>query len=718
MIRSISISTARQVGHLPRRCRRVSTSYLHEGVQVIATDDAANDDTATEAARSTRGAVNRRPGSQVMLLCAAIAAAVAALLAALSTSQALVLLGLPDPGPVTTYGIPALTALGEVAAVVAVGSLLLAAFLVPPQLSGVLDVDGYLAVRTAARASAVWAVCALLLVPLTLSDASGQPVGSVAAQPAQFLGAIGDVEASTAWAITSIIAAVTAAGCAAVLRHKWTPALFALSMLALMPRAVTGHSSTGGNHDIATNSLILHILAAALWVGGLLALLVHALRGGGNLAVATRRYSAIALAAFVTVAISGLVNAAVRVPVTSLLESTYGVLILAKIAALAVVGALGWLQRRRTVGALALDPANRRTLITLSMVESLVLVTTIGLAVALGRTPPPAPQDTALPQAHEEALGFALDGPPTAARLAFDWRFDLLFGSAALVLAALYLFALRRRRAAGMPWRRRWTASWLAGTAVLLVATSSGVGLYSPAVFSVHMAGLTAVAIVVPLLLVLGRPAALLASVLPAAAPGDAPGLREWLSAALRSRVARIVVNPWVSTAVFLASFYLLYPGGGFDTVADSHVARAAMRAWFLVVGLVMFWGMVGLDPVPRPISGLTKLLSSITALAGFAFFLVVMIDLEAALGASFYNGLRLDWNPDLLADQRRAGTIAWGIGELPLLAAAVLAAVRWSAADENAARLRDRTVDDIGDSELDAYNSMLSGLSSRRDHE
>ena len=344
---------------------------------------------ATEAAHSTRGAVDRRSGSQVMVLCAAIAAVVAALLAAVSTSQALVLLGLPDPGPVTTYGIPALTAIGEVAAVVAAGSLLLAAFLVPPQRSGVLDIDGYVAVRTAATASAVWAICAAALVPLTLSDASGQPVGSVAAQPMQFLGAIGDVEAAAAWAITSAIAAITAAACASVLRHQWTPALFALSMLALIPRAVTGHSSTGGNHDIATNSLILHILAAAVWVGGLLALVAHALRGGGHLAVATRRYSVIALIAFVTMAVSGIVNAAVRVPVTSLWDSTYGILILAKIAALAIVGTLGWIQRRRTVGALALDPANRRTLITLSMIETLVLVTTVGLAVALGRTPRP-----------------------------------------------------------------------------------------------------------------------------------------------------------------------------------------------------------------------------------------------------------------------------------------------------------------------------------------
>ncbi|MBW4781790.1 cytochrome c oxidase assembly protein [Rhodococcus fascians] len=677
----------------------------------------ATDDMATEAALSTRGPVNRRSGSQVMLLWAAIAAVVAAALAALSTSQALILLGLPDPGPITTYGIPALTALGEVAAVVAVGSLLLAAFLVPPQMSGVLDIDGYIAVRTAAKASAVWAVCAAALVPLTLSDASGQPVGSVAAQPVQFLGAIGDVEASTAWAITAAIAAITAAACAAVLRHRWTPALFALSMLALIPRAVTGHSSTGGNHDIATNSLILHILAAALWVGGLLALLAHALRGGGHLAVATRRYSTLALIAFVIMAVSGVVNAAVRVPVTSLWDSTYGALILAKIAALAIVGTLGWIQRRRTVGALALDPENRRSLITLSMIETLVLVTTVGLAVALGRTPPPPPQNASLPQAHEESLGYVLDGPPTAARLAFEWRFDLVFGSAAVIAAVVYLVAVRRRRRAGLPWRRRWTASWLAGTAVLLVATSSGVGLYSPAMFSVHMAGLTAVAIAVPLLLVLGRPATLFASVLPTASAAEAPGSREWLRAAWHSRAARIAIHPWVSTTVFLSSFYLLYPGGVFDTVADSHVAHMAMKGWFLTVGMVMFWGTVGEDPVPRPIAGLTKLLASIAALAGFAFFLVVTIDLETALGASFYSGLRLDWNADLLADQRRGGTLAWGIGELPLLAAAVLAAVRWSAADESAARQRDRRVDDQGDTELEAYNTMLGGLSSRRDH-
>ena len=77
--------------------------------------------------------------------------------------------------------------------------------------------------------------------------------------------------------------------------------------------------------------------------------------------------------------------------------------------------------------------------------------------------------------AHEEVLGFALDGPLTVARAVFDWRIDLLFGSAAVLAVVIYLLAVRRRRRLGLHWRRRWTASWIAGAAVMLLATSSGV---------------------------------------------------------------------------------------------------------------------------------------------------------------------------------------------------------------------------------------------------
>ena len=43
-----------------------------------------------------------------------IAGLVAAIIVGLSASDALVLLGIPDPGPLTTYGLPAVKAAGEV----------------------------------------------------------------------------------------------------------------------------------------------------------------------------------------------------------------------------------------------------------------------------------------------------------------------------------------------------------------------------------------------------------------------------------------------------------------------------------------------------------------------------------------------------------------------------------------------------------------------------
>lgn len=46
----------------------------------------------------------------------------------------------------------------------------------------------------------------------------------------------------------------------------------------------------------------------------------------------------------------------------------------------------------------------------------------------------------------------------------------------------------------------------MSGCAVLLIATSSGVGKYAPAVFSVHMGAHMALSMLGPVLLVLGAP--------------------------------------------------------------------------------------------------------------------------------------------------------------------------------------------------------------------
>ncbi|MGD1110072.1 MAG: cytochrome c oxidase assembly protein, partial [Mycobacterium sp.] len=485
---------------------------------------------------------------------AVLAGCTAAGIGALSLAETLTATGLPDPGPATTLGLPFVRAAGEIAAVLAVGSFLFAAFLVPPQKTGVLDAGGYRALRAGTVASGVWAVCAALLIPLTISDVSGHPLAEHL-NPVTIWTLADLINTASAWRWTAVLAALVTLASLAVLRWSWTPLLFAGSLITLIPLGLTGHSSAGGAHDLATNSLLIHLVAASLWAGGLLALLAHALRGGDYLPLAARRFSAIALWCWVAMALSGGVNALVRMLPSDLLTTAYGRLVLAKFVALCALGILGWRQRRAGVVALQADPPlpkARGILIRLALIEAAVFGVTFGIAVGLGRTPPPPPP-ARLPSIPEAEIGYDFNGPPTLARILFDWRFDLVFGTAAIILAALYLAAVLRLRRRGDHWPPGRILAWLLGCLTLLFVTSSGVGRYMPAMFSMHMAAHMGLSMLTPILLVLGAPVSLALRALPAAGRNDPPAMREWLLAALHSRASRILTNPIVATALFVA---------------------------------------------------------------------------------------------------------------------------------------------------------------------
>lgn len=644
---------------------------------------------------------------------ALLAGAVAAGIGGLSLVDALAATGLPDPGPATTYGLPFVRAVGEIAGAVAVGSFLMAAFLVPPQRNGVLDAGGYRALRTGTAAAGVWTVCAMLMVPLTVSDITGAPLTS-RLSPVDIWTVASMVETAGTWRWTALLAGIVTLISIPVLRWSWTPVLLAGSLVTLLPLALSGHSSSGGAHDVATNGLLIHLIAAVVWAGGLMALWVLAVRGGEHIDVAARRFSAIALWCFAAMAVSGVVNALVRVRPAELVSTTYGLLLLGKATALVALGVLGWLQRRRSVAALADDPAARRPLIQLALVESLVFGVTFGLAVALGRTPPPPLAE--LPSITAVEIGYDLAGPPTLARVLFDWRFDLIFGTAAIVAAAIYIAGVVRLRRRGDSWPVGRIIAWLCGCAALLFATSSGVGRYMPAMFSMHMAAHMMLSMLVPVLLVLGAPVTLALRALPTAGKDRPPGPREWLLAALHSRVSTFFTNPLVATAIFVAGFYGLYFGGIFDAAADSHGAHLAMNAHFLLSGYLFYWVVIGVDPTPRPIPPLAKLAMVFGSLPLHAFFGVVLMGTQTVLAGDFYRSLGLAWHTDLLADQRLGGGIAWSTGEVPLVLVMLALLIQWRRSDDRTAKRLDRAADRDEDADLAAYNTMLAKLSQRED--
>jgi cytochrome c oxidase assembly factor CtaG/putative copper export protein len=516
--------------------------------------------------------------------------------------------------------------------------------------------------------------------------------------------------------IAAVLAALVTLASLSVLRWSWTPLLLVGSLVTLLPLGLTGHSSAGGSHDLATNSLLIHLVAAGLWAGGLLALLAHAMRGGGHTALAVRRFSLIALWCWVAMALSGVVNAVVRVTPFELLTTGYGRLVVAKFTALCVLGFIGWRQRRFVVTALQAESSHEKArsgLIRLALTEAAVFGLTFGVAVGLGRTPPPPPS-VRLPSIPEAEIGYNFDGPPTVLRILFDWRFDLIFGSAAIVLAALYVAGVLRLRRRGDSWSPGRIVAWLLGCLVLLFVTSSGIGRYMPAMFSIHMVAHMGLSMLVPILLVLGAPVSLALRALPASGRTDPPGMREWLLAALHSRVSRFLTNPVVATVLFVAGFYGLYLSSLFDTAVGSHAGHLAMNLHFLLSGYLFYWIVIGVDPTPRPIPPLAKVGVVFASLPLHAFFGVVLMGTRKVLGADYYRSLGLSWHTDLLGDQRLGGGIAWAAGELPLVIVMLALLVQWARSDKRTARRLDRAADRDDDADLTAYNAMLAELARR----
>jgi hypothetical protein len=128
-----------------------------------------------EPAASAPPAPPRSAVPGLLALGAAVAAVVAGGLTVLTGARPIATLGLPDPGTLTTVGLPAMRALSEVGMVLTIGGVLLAAFLAPPQRNGYLDGTGYRALRMASWSAVGWTAAAALMVPLSVADALGRP---------------------------------------------------------------------------------------------------------------------------------------------------------------------------------------------------------------------------------------------------------------------------------------------------------------------------------------------------------------------------------------------------------------------------------------------------------------------------------------------------------------------------------------------------------------
>jgi putative copper resistance protein D len=662
---------------------------------------------------SQRITVGRRAVLLAGCLLVGVGVTVAVLYAADSVPAELVP-GLGDPGPVTGWALPLSALVGRLAAVATVGLLIAAAFFTPGlAVTGraggrTLGPTGYRWLRAASWAALAWLAATAAQVVFTLSDLLGVPPGVAFGELRWSF----ELESTRALLLVMTGAAVLTIGAATALTTTGTAWLAVLAVATTLPPAFTGHAAAAGNHQLAVDSLIWHIAAAAIWAGGLLALLVG--RRDAGLPAAARRHSRAAAWCFVIVAASGTVNALGRIDLGDIAATDYGRAILGKLLALLVLGGLGLWNRK--VSLVRLDAGQPAAFRRFAAGELFVFAGTFGLAAALSRLPDPG--EPVARSTAQALLGYPPpDGPPTPRSVFLEWLPEPLFLGISLIAVLLYAAGTRRLWRSGTRWPWLRLVSWCAGWAVVVFATNSGLAAYAPLRFSVHMAQHLALMTLAPVFMVLGAPVTLALRTLRLTTEPGMRGPREWLRLALHSRLTRLLAHPVVALVVLVVSLFGMYFTGLYEVALRSHLAHLAMLAHLLAAGYLFYWSVVGVDPTPHRVPPPVRMLVLFAAMGFHAFFGVALMQSGVATAADWYAALDLPWLGDPVADQRTAGGIAWSFGEIPSLVVAIALLVQWLRVDEREARRYDRAAARAaatGDTSLDpyeAYNAYLKRL-------
>jgi copper transport protein len=193
---------------------------------------------------------------------------------------------------------------------------------------------------------------------------------------------LGDTAFGAAWRVQVVGFALLLAGALVVRRavtRERPPLAPAFALLAVGPLAAlwaisdSGHASTGGDRTLNVAIDLVHELATAAWLGGLVGLAVLAVPAALALAEPDRvrlaaavvvRFSALALTAVALLVVTGVYRALAEVSVGDLLDTGYGRALLVKLGLFAVL-LIGGAYNRMIVhprlerAALGLDPDDR-----------------------------------------------------------------------------------------------------------------------------------------------------------------------------------------------------------------------------------------------------------------------------------------------------------------------------------------------------------------------
>jgi putative copper resistance protein D len=472
--------------------------------------------------------------------------------------------------------------------------------------------------------------------------------------------------------------------------------LMLLALSGQLAPVFQSHSSSLGSHSLAIGSLVIHVTALTFWIGSVIALRLMVTE---DQALAFPRVSTIALWSSFAVVLSGVVNAWTRLRISDSWFTTYGALIALKVVLTIFIFIFASKLRRGI---------NLQWLLPFEIgLMSLIL----GIGSVLNRF---TPEETA-PAAFDrvrELTGVSMPQPPTLSRVFFEYEANGLILGLLVFATALYIrgvVALSRR---GDKWPVGRTISFAIGISLLDYATSGGLGLYAHFSFQYHMIAHMVLSMIAPIAIILSAPITLALRTLPIGRDKEERGIRGLLINFLHSKPTSIWTHPLVALAIFDGSLFALYFTPLFGNLMTGHFGHLIMNLHFIAAGLLFFHVIVGIDPNPRKVHHLVRVVILLAAMSIHAFFSIALMSANELIDGGYYQLLNRPWSTDLLSDQKVGAATGWAMGEIPIVAALIATFIQWMRSDAREAKRADkRSATDLAE-----YNAYLEKLAARED--
>ena len=576
------------------------------------------------------------------------------------------------------------------------------------------DVEGKLGERAKALRNAVliaaliWAITTGALIVATLANILGTDL-SGALDPTSMRSFISQITLGKYMFAQLCLALLVASVVIRIRGVAGANALLLLSLASIIAPVFESHSASSGSHALAIGSLVVHVVAISLWVGGLVAI---TFLKAEDRAIALPRFSALALWAAIAVSASGTANAWARLNFQSALNSEYARMVLLKILLTAALIFFGYLNRRQLKGSLKLDGKQLGRLLS---VEVLIMAITTFVGAKLSTMQPPLRAESSVLDPGLAVAGIATPPPPNLWRLISLYDPDALMIGVLITAVALYIRGVIILTRRGDKWPVGRTVAFALGISAIDYATSGGLGVYAKFSFEYHMIAHMLLGMVAPIGIVLGAPITLALRTLPQGRTSEERGVRGTLIALLHSKPAAVFTNPVSALALFDGSLFVLYMTPLFGNLMQSHLGHLVMSVHFLLAGILFFHVIIGIDPNPRKVPHIVRIVILFAAMSIHAFFAIAVLSTTTLLDQGYFASLQTPWNLDLLADQRAGGSVAWAMGEIPILLALVATFIQWMRDDSRETKRIDRNearLAAMGEpDELAQYNAYLSTL-------